>query len=168
MPLPSTPRLFALFLLLCTCGSACKQNSGDKNLTDTGVVPTSERNVKYESMPFPRLKYIFENATYLDATFYELPISINQSEPDQIQATIAGVGSQPMNFEEDCKPIGHIWFQVNGQNVEEADIYFGGRCVGYVWYDDGKPAFSNALTEQGANFYLNIFQSVQQNAGQQQ
>ena len=171
---PLVPLLLAL--LLCTCDRAKNSGEGDQpaepvatgSEAESAFAGEDERNVLYPSMPFERLKYIFEHATYMDATFYDLPISINQSSPEQIQATIAGVGSLPMNFADGCKPMGHIWFQVNGKNVEEADIYFAQTCAGYVWYDGGKPAYSNALTEQGANFYLNILQSVQQNAGQAQ
>ncbi|OAV45594.1 hypothetical protein A3850_014320 [Lewinella sp. 4G2] len=143
--------------MLCTCGSAEKPAEVVEEKPATSVATSSPA---YESLSFDRLKHIYENATYMDATFYDLPISINQNETAQIQTTLAGIGSQPMAYRPDCKPIGHIWFQINGKNVEEADIYFEKGCVGYVWYDAGKPAFSNAMTEDGARFYLNIMSQV--------
>lgn len=154
-------------LSLCTCDSAQKNDGDSSEIVEVpaGAEATVTEN-SFPSIPFERLKYIFENATYMDATFYDMPISINQKELAQIQATIGGIGSQPMKSGPSCKPIGHIWFQIDGKNIEEADIYFQDPCVGYVWYDQGKPAFSNAMTEGGAAFYLNIFQSVEQNTGQ--
>lgn len=155
-------------LLLCTCGPA-SDNSVTADTTPPPPPPTAavdRGETPYPNIPFERLQYIYDNATYLDATFYDLPISINQKEQSQIRSTLSGVGNEAMNYAPTCKAIGHIWFQINGENVEEADIYFQDPCAGYVWYDDGKPAYSSALTEQGANFYLSIFQSVKDNAAQ--
>ena len=147
--------------LLCTCGLAEKKEAAPEKPVQATAIQH-----KYPSLPTDRLKFIFENATYMDATFYKLPISINQNSQAQIQSTLAGTGADPMAYRPTCEAIGHIWFQIDGKNVEEADIYFENQCAGYVWYDDGKPAFSNALTESGANFYLNIFRSVDKNVGQ--
>lgn len=112
------------------------------------------------SIDVTKLEYLFENATYMDATFYNLPVSINQSALPQIQQTLATVSTEAMPLLATCQPVGHIWFQVNGVNVEEADIYFEADCVGYVWYENGQPAYSNKMTESGVNFYGNIFEQV--------
>lgn len=149
--------LSCLFLCLClSCGS----DKGNANEAE-------EVSTTLPSIDVTRLEYLFTNATYMDATFYELPISINQSELPQIQQTIATVSTESMIMAPNCKAVGHIWFQVNGKNVEEADIYFEPDCVGYVWYENGKPAYSNRMTQEGVNFYGNIFQQVQ-NGGQGQ
>lgn len=145
-----------LLLLLCLSGfSACtnKQSKDDPAKTPTATT--------LPSIAVERLEYLFEKATYMDATFYELPVSINQSELAQIQQTIATVAAEPMPLSPGCKAVGHIWFQVDGKNIEEADIYFSAGCVGYVWYQDGQPAYSNKMTEAGINFYGNVFQQVQ-------
>lgn len=164
------PALCFLILPLCTCDRA-PATADAEVATEETAAPTiaatgTDSLPTYPSIPFERLKHIFDNATYLDATFYELPISINQSETAQIQTTIAGISTQPIALAPTCKATGHIWFQIDGKNIEEADIYFGDRCVGYVWYENGKPAYSNALTEQGAAFYMNIFKSVNDQVGQ--
>ncbi|WP_020567577.1 hypothetical protein [Neolewinella persica] len=145
-----------LALIFCTCAPSPKTEASEAVTADTAG------NLTYPSIDLDRLVYLWENATYMDATFYTLPISINQSEPDQIKQTIATIGEDPIMLPTTCKAAGHIWFQVNGVNVEEADIYFSPGCVGYVWYEEGKPAYSNQMTEVGANFYNNIINSVQQ------
>ena len=151
-------------LLLCTCGPASDTTTSEVATPPAPVAASAE--TPYPNIPFERLQFLYDNATYLDATFYDLPISINQKEQSQIRSTLSGIGNQAMNYLPTCKAIGHIWFQIDGENVEEADIYFQNDCAGYVWYDNGKPVYSSALTEQGANFYLSIFQSVQDKAGQ--
>lgn len=150
-----------LALLLAVIFCACAPSSKTEEAAAT-VPATTVENLTYPSIDFDRLVYLWENATYMDATFYTLPISINQSELDQIKQTIATVGEDPLILPSTCKAAGHIWFQVNGVNVEEADIYFSPGCVGYVWYEDKKPAYSNMMTEGGVQFYNNIIASVQQ------
>jgi len=149
-----TRTLLALLLsaLFLACGSDNKKSSDPT--ADAGVPAT------LPSIELSKLEYLFENATYMDATFYEIPVSINQSELPQIQQTLATVSTESMDLVPSCKAVGHIWFQVNGENVEEADIYFEADCIGYVWYKDGKPAYSNKMTVQGVNFYGNIFEQV--------
>lgn len=149
-----------LFTLLCTCAPSPKEA-----VASADAPPATPAVVTYPSIDFDRLAYLYTNATYMDATFYTLPISINQSELVQIQQTLAGIAEEPVQLAPGCQATGHIWFQVNGKNVEEADIYFGPGCIGYVWYEDGKPAYSNTLTEGGVGFYNNIINSLQQQTG---
>ncbi|NJC25109.1 hypothetical protein [Neolewinella antarctica] len=162
----TTTQLFTALLLtvfLCTCDRAHSVAQDETASPPTEVTPEV---VTYASLPYDRIKYIFEHATYLDATFYYRDISINQTELSQIQATLAGISPEPLVIAPGCRAIGHIWFQVDGVSVEEADIYFQDECVGYVWYEGGKPFYANSLTEGGANFYRNIFKSVDNRAGQ--
>lgn len=149
-----------LLATLTACGGTDGKNTAPEASTAPATAPPA-----YESIDISRLEYLFANATYMDATFYDLPVSINQSELPQIQSTLATISTEPMPINPACKPLGHIWFQVNGKNIEEADIYFQAECVGYVWYENGKPAYSNKMTQDGLNFYSNILQSVQNNTG---
>jgi hypothetical protein len=146
-----------LALIFCTCAPSAKTEDAPETMPTTA---TDE--VTYPSIDLDRLVYLWENATYMDATFYTWPISINQNELDQIRQTIATVGEDSFPLPSTCKAVGHIWFQIDGVNVEEADIYFTSGCIGYVWYEEGKPAYSNRMTEGGINFYNNIINTVQQ------
>ena len=156
-----TRSLFALTLTtFALLFAACGGGSNETPATSTAPAPAPVQAAAYPSIDFDKLAFLWDNATYMDATFYNLPISINQSNLDQIRSTIATVAEAPMTIKPGCTPTGHIWFQVNGKNVEEADLYFQPGCTGYVWYEEGKPARSNELTEGGVNFYQNIVNSV--------
>ncbi len=158
-------RSFAALLLislLCTCGPSPEKAPE----TDAAAAAEPQQGgVEYASIELSRLEYLYANATYMDATFYNLPVSINQSSIDQIRSTLSGIGVAPATIYPTCAPFGHIWFQVNGKNIEEADIYFQGDCVAYVWYENGKPAYANKMTPEGAGFYQNIINSVTQQTG---
>lgn len=150
-----------LITLFCTCGPSPEKETA----ADTPVVVAPQQGVSYPSINLDRLEYLYDNATYMDATFYNLPVSINQSSLDQIRTTLQGIGVDPATIAANCSPAGHIWFQVNGKNIEEADIYFQQGCVAYVWYENGKPAYSNQMTQGGAGFYQNIINSVKEQTG---
>jgi hypothetical protein len=149
-----------LITLFCTCGP-----SPEKETAVETPVAVASQSVSYSSISLDRLEYLYDNATYMDATFYNLPVSINQSSLEQIRTTLAGIGEAPATIAANCSPSGHIWFQVNGKNIEEADIYFQEGCVAYVWYENGKPAFGNEMTQNGIGFYQNIINSVKTQAG---
>lgn len=148
----------SLCLLLFACGGK-PDDSANTAATTTAAVP------QYPPIPVEKLEYLFDNATYMDATFYQVPVSINQNTLDQIRSSLVLVGAEAPTINPSCQPIGHIWYQVNGVNVEEADIYLGDRCTYYVWYENGKPAYANGLTAEGLEFYYNIMRSVQEQAG---
>lgn len=161
--------LFSLLLVLLL--GTCDRAQPTQTTTEADVPPVATAAatdlITYPSISRERMEYIFENGTYLDATFYNLPVSINQSELAQIRSTLGTISTAPVELSASCQPIGRIWLQVNGKNVEEADIYFSEDCYGYVWMENGKPAYSNKMTEEGIRFYANIFQSVQTNTGVQ-
>jgi len=150
-------RYFA-FLLFVSLFASCGDTGTSADAATEATASTTPSALP--SIGIPRLEHLWNNATYMDATFYDLPISINQSEIEQIRATIATVGSEPMAIPAGAKPIGHIWFQINGKNVEEADIFYQEDCVAYLWYENGQPAYSNQMTKDGVLFYDNIFKSV--------
>ena len=158
--------LAALLLtsLLCTCGPSPEKEPAAP-APAAAPVAAAPQGTSYPSIELSRLEYLYDNATYMDATFYNLPVSINQSCLDQIRNPLAGIGVDPATIAPGCSPAGHIWFQVNGKNIEEADIYFQQGCVAYVWYQNGKPAYSNQMTQAGAGFYQNIINSVKEQTG---
>ena len=165
MPLRVILSLLPL-LLLCTCDPAPKTPAQNTTATAAPTSPATDY-ISYPSITVDRLEYLWENATYMDATFYRMPVSINQNELPQIRSTIQTVGQEPAELPRTCQPMGRIWFQVDGKNVEEAEIYFSDGCYGYVWMENGQAAYSNKMTQDGLEFYANIIRSVQQNTGGQ-
>jgi hypothetical protein len=157
----------AVLLSLClSCGDG-GSSAADQPASPTSPAPAAAPTElpAYPSIDVARLEHLFDNATYLDATFYNLPISMNQSSLPQIRTTLGGIAADPAVMQAGCAPAGHIWFQIDGKNIEDADIYFQPGCTFYVWYEDGKPAYSNQMTEQGVNFYQSIVNSLQPQGG---
>lgn len=102
----------------------------------------------------------------MDVVFYELPVSMNQSSLESIRTTLAHISETTPTITPACsKSIGRIFFQVEGKNVETAEIYFNQGCTYYLWLENDQPAYANEFTQNGVEFYNNIFQSVQNGGG---
>jgi len=67
------------------------------------------------------------------------------------------VGS-PINWSPGCESLGREFFHVEGEIVMEAELYFteDGSCRAYIFYENGKPAYANAVSDAGINFYSNL------------
>ncbi len=165
MYLATMKPLIALTLLLTLL--TCTENPAPASAPEPVEPVTPAAPTSLPSIPIDSLEFLWNNATYLDATFYNIPASINQSELSQIRSSITYIAEQPAQMKPECKPAGHVWFQVNGKNRQEADIYFSPGCTYYVWFQDKKPVYSNELTEAGIGFYNNIIRSVQGKTQQQ-
>lgn len=149
-------------LLLIACDNKSTDNKSADTVLANEVAKPEAPQESYPSISVDRLEYLWNNATYMDVVFYELPVSLNQSTPEQIRSTIAHISETPPVIDPNCKPVGRIFFQVAGDNVEEADIYFQNGCTFYLWLKDGKPTHANTFTKEGIDFYNNIYAQVQQ------
>ncbi len=152
--------LASCLLLLSHCGNNNSAASTDAASTNNTTAPAAT-TASYPSIPVERLEYLWNNATYMDVVFYELPVSMNQSTLESIRSTLAHIAEEVPAIPPNCKSIGRIFFQVGQQNVESAEIYFQPGCTFYLWLENDKPAYANQMTEDGVAFYNNIFKSVQ-------
>ena len=169
--------LYFLCLSLLFSAIACSSGGADTETADAVEEPLmppaappapADAAKIYEPIPVDRLEYLFYNCDYIDYVFYQTNFSLSQSEKEAIQATLVAIGADAPVIDPSCQPIGRIFFQVDGQNAEEADIYLSSQqCLYYIWMEDGKPAYANVMTEQAVKFYANVFQQVQQGAPQQ-
>lgn len=147
-----------LALLILGCGNTSTPNANTASTTPTAppaAAPTTAAS--YPSLPKERLKYLWDNCDYVDFVFFNFDFAMSQEEKSAIQSTLAGVATEAPVIKPSCQPIGRVFFQVAGKNVEEADLVMGEGCVYYIFLEEGKHAYANMLTEEGVGFYRNIF-----------
>ena len=134
--------LLIVFHFLCvSCGS-----SGEKK------VP-SEPQFIYPQMSIQEQSYLFENVDGIDYIFNDLPFSLSQADKPSIQTNIAGISRNGVTAI-DCKPLGRIFYQFNGDIILEADIYFKApACYFYIFIEEGKEIYANQMTPENVNFF---------------
>lgn len=156
--------LIILSLFLFQCGntdSASTDKKADTTASTQQAAPVKTTSSPYPSIGAEQMQYLWNNCDYVDYVFYHTSFSMNQAEQGAIRATLAGVSTQVADIDANCQPVGRVFFMVDGQNIEEADIFFGGNCFYYIFYKDKQYAYANKMTEQGINFYKNVFTQVQ-------
>jgi hypothetical protein len=162
-------KFFALLLIVTTTSLlACSDKAKPSETGSTeGAAGTaapaatvSNNAGSLPPMPKERLQNLWDNCDYIDFVFFDLDFSMSQEEKSAIQGTVAGIGANAPTLNPACKPIGRVFFQVAGKNVEEADLVMGQGCVYYIFQENGKPAYANLLTERGFKFYQDVFTQV--------
>ena len=147
-----------LILPLGSCGnSSSTTNAKEQISTGTNAVegPT------YPSITQEEMIDLFNRCDYIDYIFYNYSFSISQGEKPAIQAALNHVSKTIAKNDPSCKPIGRIFYQIEGENVLEADIFFAQGCKYYLFYKDQKPVYANELSPAGVNFYNNVFQGFE-------
>ena len=108
------------------------------------------------------MAYLFENCDFIDYILYQYDFSVSQGEKAAIQASMNHVSRSTPTIDPNCKPIGRVFYQVDGKNAMEADIYFSETCQYYIFLVEGKPVYANNLSNSGVAFFQNIFQQFEQ------
>jgi len=129
--------------------------------TETSSTPAAAATAQYPSIPVDMVKMLWDKCDYVDFVFYYLNFSMSQKVQNSIRQTIAHIASEVPAIDPNCKPIGRLFFQAEGQNIAEADIFYSNGCAYYLFYKDGQYAYANKMLPQGSQFYENIFKQVQ-------
>lgn len=124
----------------------------DQNTANSGPL--------YPALPKERIQALYDKCDYIDFVFFNFDFAMSHDEPSAIKSTVAGIAIEQANIKPGCQPIGRVFFQVDGKNVEEADLIIGEGCVYYLFLQDGKHAYANMMTENGFKFYQNIFKQL--------
>lgn len=148
--------LLGLSFFLITC------NAGKSDQATAQENPKIKTN--YPSVPLETLEMLWEKCDFVDYIFYEHSFSLSQSEKFSIQKSLQHIAEELPDIKPECKPTGRIFYQVDGQNVLEADFFFSPGCLYFLFYKDGKKAYANSMTPEGFQFFQNIFQHVNENA----
>lgn len=156
--------LFAFLFVNCTDTSNESSNASNIKKADTRAPQTGE---KLPSITIEIMQKIFEESDYADFVFYNTNFSMSMDKKASIQSTLTHISeSVPPSLNPNCKAIGRVFYQIDGENYMEADIFFENGCQYYVFYVDKKKTYANMMTQDGINHYANIFQQLGSPQGQ--
>lgn len=166
-----------LSLLLCisltfiACNSDNNSNAAASNEQTTNpaspqtpaqnTAPSTTATATLPSVPMELVKELYEKCDYIDYVFYYFNFSLSQDKKASIQSTLRQISDEPAVLNPNCKAIGRIFYQIDGENALEADIHLSNECAYFLFYKDGKQAYANKLTPDGVQFFQHIFNQVQ-------
>lgn len=148
---------FVLFFIivstLLSCRSGQKETEGSRQQA-AAQQPAGEK--LYPSLPLDTLQMLWDQCDYIDYVFYYKDFSVSQNQKTDIQASIRHISEEVPAIQPDCQPIGRVFYQVQGENRLEAELYFNQGCTYFIFYEDGKKTYANAMMPAGIQFFNQI------------
>lgn len=161
--------IFSFFFLLLFLACNSPKSDGSTNQEQTSSVaespttPTVTTGPLLPSISQDFMKMLWENTTYIDYTFYTLPMSMSFDNKPAIQNVLGHLEATPVALPSTCKPTGRAFFQRDGEELAAAEFYLHVDCRCFTFLKEGKAAHSNRIKDSGLEFYQNsIRQAVQQ------
>ena len=154
---------FSLFLVGCKSESASTEETPKQETPTPPAQPTTTAEILYPSIPYEKLKFIYDNCDFVDYIYHTLPISMSLNEKSSIQNTLGQVSQSPALVNPNCNKTGtaRMFFQSKGDQIAEAEMFFTDHCKYFVFYENGKPVYSNQMTPQGIDYLKNMFRQIQ-------
>ena len=158
-------KLVYLFLIAATL-FACNQNEKSSNTDQSNNTPATTSPVpaasaeQYPAMPLDTLRMLYDRTDYIDFVFYTEEFSISQNEKPSIQSSFTHISSEQAVLNPGCKPIGRIFYQIEGVNRFEAEFFLSQDCIYYLFYQNGKKMYTSKMTQHGFNFFANIYKQI--------
>lgn len=149
-------------LLLTMLTSSCNGKKGNEPLS-TENQSTSTGSVKTESLPYLSSKDVnslYSIAEQVDIIFYKLPISVSQDDAASAKNTVLYISPAAPKITSECGPIGRLSWISDGKIVREADFYIGEGCNHFVFIENGKPVYKNAMGIEGVQYFQTIMSQV--------
>ncbi|MEM9545509.1 MAG: hypothetical protein AAGA77_06025 [Bacteroidota bacterium] len=155
---------FLYFFLFTSILLSCKSDQKKENQPSSDQAAIVDQMFDdLESIPNDVMQELVNKGTYIDYIFYNLPFSISQDDKPSIHANLNLISTKKMGgIPTHCKPIGREFFHIGGNIALEADVYFNGDCMGYVFLQDKKPAYANQISPEGIKFYTNLINQAKQ------
>lgn len=112
------------------------------------------------ALPAEMINKMLAEVDYIDYIWHDLPFSLSQEEKEGINTNISFISNEGVSeLSPACKAIGRKFYNIKGETIATADVYFSPGCYYYVFLEGEKPIYANKITAQGINFYTQIFQN---------
>jgi len=155
--------LFLLAFLLAACNG-----KSDKSVTKPAPAATpapANTGPVLPSVELATLEKLFKQGSAVDYIFHSHPFSMSQNDEASIKSTLAYFSSETVGrIPSNCKPVARQMYQINGEIVEEFDVYYSTQCKFFVQMKNEKPFAANKMTPAGDEFFQKVIaQAMNQN-----
>ncbi len=150
--------IYIIPFFICLNGCGGEKSQQQSNAPSSGVKATnnssSSTKAGYPSLTQELLMNIWDNGEMIDYIFHNLPFSMNQTELNSIRTNLTYIDPKPVSeIPTQCKPFARQFYQVGGDIILEADIYFSEGCQFYIFWENGKAKYANYMAESGVQFF---------------
>ncbi len=161
-------KYFFLSVFLFFLFQACQQGrpvNNEQEVSEETQSRAPEENVQmgvYPSFSFDSLKYLWDHCDYMDVLYYNLPASMSMTDTNSIHQMLSIIAAAPAPRRTDCgKALGRLFFQVDGENYAQADLFFSDNCKFLLFVDEHeKYRWGNLLTDRGVAYFQNSIRQI--------
>jgi len=141
-------------LVICFSVFSCKSDSNTASQKQSEPVAAQKAQApEFERIPDETIMRLWNECTLIDYIFHDLPFSMNQGEQASIRTNLTYIdGNVQANIPAGCKPMARQFYQIEGEIVYEADVYYSDNCKFYVFYD-GDKKYANKMSNDGMQFF---------------
>ena len=160
--------LITLSCLFFSCNQP-KENKNEptvaSNAPVTSITPNNNQQQSGEKLPSITLdimQKLFDKCDYVDYLFYESNFSMSMNNKQSIQQTLTHIAEQVPAIDPNCKSIGRVFYEIEGNTEIEAEIFFSDKCQYFVFMKGQERIYANNITADGVTHFNNIFQQARQ------
>jgi hypothetical protein len=105
------------------------------------------------------LQTLWDSCTLVDYTYFTMPITMSLDRQASVRSSLRHIGMGVVAQKADCKLFAKLFYQIKGQIVMTADMFFSENSCSYVVYSiGGKPTFANPISTEGVQFLNQIIE----------
>ena len=144
------------FLFFSACNSPAPEKTTESPAKNIEA-KTSQAVENLPSITIEIMKKLYEQCDYVDYLFYESNFSMSMNSKPSIQQTLTHVSEGVPKLNPNCKSIGRVFYEIQGNTEIEAEIYFSDECQYFVFMKGNKKIYANNITGDGVAHFNNIF-----------
>lgn len=148
---------FSLLLTLSACGGERSSSPESNETTENAAVQEEGGKQSVPTLPLTIMQKLVDSVDYVDYIWYNFDFSMSMDNPSGVRYSLAQIGESGANRTAACKPAGRVFYQINGRNAAEAEMFFSNGCTYMEFIEDGKVVYANAMSPVGIDFLNNQF-----------
>ena len=146
------------FTILLFLLSSCQNNTNQEGTTTETAVETTAAVNRMPAMPKEELIALYNAVDDIDIQFLEKSFSMNAPEA-MAKNSITYISDQGID-KSPCTEICYLFAKSQGEQVAHIGAFLNNGCAYYVFYENSKPKYVNAMTQGGVEFFNRILTQV--------
>lgn len=155
---------FLIFCFFCFASCGTTTDNKDSTAKKPAEKVVAQTSAQLPSITVELMQKLYDKCDYVDYLFYESDFSMSMNNKGSIQQTLTHVSEGVPVLNPNCKSIGRVFYEIEGNTEIEAEIFFSNECQYFVFMKDQKQIYANNITGDGVAHFNNIFEQAKKMA----
>ncbi|NJK83248.1 MAG: hypothetical protein HC912_04960 [Saprospiraceae bacterium] len=111
------------------------------------------------------METLWQKCTNIDFIFTNLPYSVSTNNNAESRPMLMHISTDAAFVDPKCPLTASVVYLASGQIVLEANLHYSAptQCSYMVFLENGQPKYANYLSQQGKDYFTQLFNSVKVN-----